>query len=77
MSRYIITLFMQTKLQSPIIQFAKVSVGYVINPTEPTNKNIKENKMQDNKKTIADEMFEHANIINNASRNANLCTFRN
>ena len=34
---------MQTKLQSPIIQFAKVSVGYVINPTEPTNKNIKEN----------------------------------
>ena len=63
---------MQTKLQSPIIQFAKVSVGYVINPTEPTNKNIKENKMQDNKKTIADEMFEHANIINNASRTANL-----
>ena len=34
---------MQTKLQSPIIQFAKVSVGYVIYPTEPTNKNIKEN----------------------------------
>ena len=34
---------MQTKLQSPIIQFAKVSVGYVIKPTEPTNKNIKEN----------------------------------
>jgi len=28
--------------------------------------------MQDNKKTIADEMFEHANIINNASRTANL-----
>ena len=26
-----------------MIQFAKVSVGYVINPTEPTNKNIKEN----------------------------------
>jgi hypothetical protein len=29
-------------------------------------------KMQTNKKTIADEMFEHANIINNASRTANL-----
>jgi hypothetical protein len=28
---------MQTKLQSPIIQFAKVSVGDVINPTEPIN----------------------------------------
>ena len=25
-----------------------------------------------NKKTIADEMFEHANIINNASRTSNL-----
>ena len=29
---------MQTKLQSSIIQFAKVSVGYMIKPTEPTNK---------------------------------------
>ena len=28
--------------------------------------------MQTNKKTIADEMFEHANIINKASRTANL-----
>ena len=26
-------------------------------------------------KTIADEMFEHANIINKASRNANICAF--
>ena len=62
---------MQTKLQSSMIQFAKVPVGYVISPTGPI-KLIKENKMQDNKKTIADEMFEHANIINNASRTANL-----
>jgi hypothetical protein len=29
-------------------------------------------KMQTNKKTLADEMFEHANMINNASRTANL-----
>ena len=28
--------------------------------------------MQTKNKTIADEMFEHANIINNASRTANL-----
>ena len=28
--------------------------------------------MQDNKKTIADEMFEHANIINDVSRTGNL-----
>ena len=28
--------------------------------------------MQTNKKTIADEMFEHANIINNVSTTANL-----
>ena len=28
--------------------------------------------MQDNKKTIADEMFEHANMINNVSRTGNL-----
>ena len=37
---------MQTKLQSSIIQFAKVSVGYMIKPTEPTNKNIKEKKCE-------------------------------
>jgi CRISPR/Cas system-associated protein Cas5 (RAMP superfamily) len=36
------------------------------------NKNIKENKMQTKNKTIADEMFEHANIINKASTTANL-----
>ena len=29
-------------------------------------------KMQTKNKTIADEMFEHANIINNASRTSNL-----
>ena len=29
-------------------------------------------KMQTKNKSIADEMFEHANIINNASRTANL-----
>ena len=28
--------------------------------------------MQTNKKTISDEMFEHANIINNVSTTANL-----
>ena len=28
--------------------------------------------MQNKNKSIADEMFEHANIINNASRTANL-----
>jgi len=28
--------------------------------------------MQTNKKTIADEMFEHANIINDVSTTANL-----
>ena len=28
--------------------------------------------MQTKNKTLADEMFEHANIINNASRTANL-----
>ena len=28
--------------------------------------------MQTNKKTIADEMFEHANIINDVSRTGNL-----
>ena len=29
--------------------------------------------MQTKNKTIADEMFEHANIINNVSTTANLC----
>ena len=29
-------------------------------------------KMQTNKKTLADEMFEQANMINNVSRTANL-----
>ena len=28
--------------------------------------------MQTNKKTIADEMFDHVNMINNVSRTANL-----
>ena len=28
--------------------------------------------MQTNKKTIADEMFDHVNIINNVSRTGNL-----
>jgi|TARA_X000001382_G_scaffold94752_1_gene69222 hypothetical protein len=39
---------MQTKLQSSMIQFAKVPVGYVISPTGPT-KLMQENKMEDNK----------------------------
>ena len=36
-----------------------------------TNKT-KEDNMQTNKKTISDEMFEQANIINNVSKTANL-----
>ena len=37
---------MQIKLSSSIIQFAKVSVGDMKKPTEPTNKNIKEKKCE-------------------------------
>ena len=33
---------------------------------------MKEVQMQTNKKTIADEMFDSANMINNVSRTANL-----
>jgi hypothetical protein len=32
----------------------------------------RQEKMQTNKKTIADEMFDSANMINNVSRTANL-----
>ena len=34
--------------------------------------NNRKEKMQTNKKTIADEMFESANMINNVSRTGNL-----
>ena len=41
-----INTFMQIKLSSSIIQFAKVSVGEVKKPTEPTNKKQKGLKWQ-------------------------------
>ena len=34
--------------------------------------NNRQEKMQTNKNTLADEMFEQANMINNVSRTANL-----
>ena len=34
--------------------------------------NNRQEKMQTNKKTLADEMFEQANMINNVSRTGNL-----
>ena len=36
------------------------------------NKNNRKVKMQTNKNTLADEMFNQANMINNVSRTANL-----
>tara|TARA_R100000664_G_C2646308_1_gene68961 strand:- start:111 stop:344 length:234 start_codon:yes stop_codon:yes gene_type:complete len=48
-------------LKHPLIHF-----------TERKNTMSKIRLNQERNKTIADEMFEHANIINNASRTANL-----
>jgi hypothetical protein len=52
-------------------EFALI-LPYFFSRIIPMQTNNRQEKMQTNKKTIADEMFDSANMINNVSRTGNL-----